>query len=67
MTMPRASTIQLRDLVALKIKQAELLAQVRSRFPDYSDAPEEVLVELLGGEDDKFYRTLSGIIARHRA
>ena len=65
MPMPRAMTIQPRDLVALKIKQAELLAKVRSRFPDYSDAPEAVLVELLGGEDDKAYRTLSGIIARH--
>ena len=64
--MPRTMKILPRDLVALKIKQAELLAKVRSRFPDYSDAPEEVLVELLGGEDDRFYRTLSDIIARGR-
>ena len=62
--MQRTLKILPRDLVAMKIKQAELLAKVRSRFPAYSDAPEAVLVELLGGEDDKFYRTLSDIISR---
>jgi hypothetical protein len=65
--MPRSMTLLPRDLKAMQAKQAELLAQVRSRFPDYSQAPDEVVVELLGGEDDKFYRTLSGIIARYRA
>ena len=56
-----------RDLAAMKSKQAELLANVRSRHPGFSEAPDEVLVELMGNEEDRFYRTLSGIIARHRA
>jgi len=60
-----AMTILPRDLAALKTKQAELLADVRSRHPRYANAPDEVLAELLGSEEDRFYRTLSGIIARH--
>lgn len=58
-------TILPRDLAALKAKQAELLADVRSRHPRYADAPDEVVAELLGNTEDRFYRTLSGIIARH--
>ncbi len=54
-----------RDLLALRTKQVELLDEVRSRHPEFSRAPEEVLVELLPKEDYMFYMTLAGTIARY--
>ncbi len=56
-----------RDFMAIRAKQAELLAGVKSRHPDLADAPVEVLVQLFRNEEDKFYQALTLALERHSA